>query len=168
MLLLSVEEDAVFWQRYMHQVVEIATKAALTATPESSAQHQPFHYNQQRQRRNDSEGDVESEGAGAPTAPLRNYKEVASLLLAKAEEKVGPVQFLGIISSVQRNLQRRKAGRKRERAAEAILSPQEFAIKKVMAIMDMIAELGFINVCMYLISPDGTNRFEGRTKETKE
>ena len=150
MLLLNTEEDAVFWQRYMHQVVEIATKATLTVTTESSAKHQPFHYNQLRQRRNDTDGDVESEGAVGSTGPLRNYKEVAGLLLAKAEEVVGAAKFIGIISSVQRNLQRRKAGRKRERAAEAILSPQEFAIKKVMFIMVMVTQFVFFKLhCMY-------------------
>ena len=133
---MSTEDDATFWQRYMNQVVEIATKATLAAAVDSSAQQQPFHYNQQRKRRHDPEGEGESEGAGEQTAPLRNYKEVANLLLAKAEEKIGAAQFLGILSNVQRNLQRRKAGRKRERAAEAIVSPQEFAIKKVIIIME--------------------------------
>ena len=119
----------------MHHVVEVATRATLAADVQTSRLEQRQQQQLQRLRhyrkgREEAEKAAEEE-AEREVAPLRHSKELAALLLQAAEEKVGAARFIGVFGEIQRNLQRGKANKKRERAAEAVTDPQAFALKKV-------------------------------------
>jgi len=110
LLLLREEQDPLFWTRFSHHLVEVASRACLSVQP--------------------AQGGLLDSSSPEPQQQ-QQQQQVAEEVLALVEQRVGSQQFLGVLAAVQRRLQQAKASRKQQLAAEAVTDPRAFAAKKV-------------------------------------